>query len=596
MNSNNKKYNSFQIPKRTEHTGVPTPPGKKASSLPQGQMDLSDSYYEIEYDSCPMPGVGKYVLKSQKIEQPKKDQVRELFNQMRDIAREDRYLNFRTSGFYDKKLQQDKSRIFYKQGIFMQDFEDTYERQVPFSSYFPDYQMMGYEQLRTYFTWRAKVRSGDIADTSLSYAFLYFYELLNNIGVEDAQEGMNAIMSFWKTFRVYHQEIDKYVIHWLKDYHIYYDLPWSFKDFITENNLGVHYPKVINPDDNFDFYCSLSKYDIRKSKFYNDDTLWLIRDCFDHVIKRLRDSLSEQKIFLEDLLFRSPKNMTPWTPFQNALFYPGLRHRDKRVILSEKEIYVRSQNTWKFHTTIATESGKQFIGYIVKQMESVLRTAMKYKYKLSVKSDALSQDTANTLSQAGISIEKLVTEATMEFYREATRTVVKVNPGALDKIRQEALMTQERLIVPEDVQEEPFVAKSEDSSPVAPSPMAEQDFSRPEPSTASLDSLSDPWECLRNALTSLEQDAIIHLWMNQENITPCTENPKAQICDLKQFAQNNNIMLEVLIDGINEKAVDCIGDSLLDGEFVFFEDYIEQIKGMVNQLWQEKYPQELPIF
>ena len=51
MNSNNKKYNSFQIPKRTEHTGVPTPPGKKASSLPQGQMDLSDSYYEIEYDS-----------------------------------------------------------------------------------------------------------------------------------------------------------------------------------------------------------------------------------------------------------------------------------------------------------------------------------------------------------------------------------------------------------------------------------------------------------------------------------------------------------------------------------------------------------------
>ena len=99
----------------------------------------------------------------------------------------------------------------------MQDFEDTYERQVPFSSYFPDYQMMGYEQLRTYFTWRAKVRSGDIADTSLSYAFLYFYELLNNIGVEDAQEGMNAIMSFWKTFRVYHQEIDKYVIHWLKD-------------------------------------------------------------------------------------------------------------------------------------------------------------------------------------------------------------------------------------------------------------------------------------------------------------------------------------------------------------------------------------------
>lgn len=46
-----------------------------------------DIYYEIEYDSSPFPGVGKFVLKSQPIEETKTDP--------------------------------DNALIFYKQGLFM---------------------------------------------------------------------------------------------------------------------------------------------------------------------------------------------------------------------------------------------------------------------------------------------------------------------------------------------------------------------------------------------------------------------------------------------------------------------------------------------
>lgn len=42
----------------------------------------------------------------------------------------------------------------------MEDFEDDYDGDAPFSMYYPCYQMMGYEQLRTYFSWRSKVRKG----------------------------------------------------------------------------------------------------------------------------------------------------------------------------------------------------------------------------------------------------------------------------------------------------------------------------------------------------------------------------------------------------------------------------------------------------
>ena len=42
------------------------------------------------------------------------------------------------------------------------------------------------------------------------------------------------------------------------------------------------------------------------------------------------------------------------------------------------------------------------------------------------------------------------------------------------------------------------------------------------------------------------------------------------------------MMLEVLVDGINEKAMDAIGDSLIDDEFVLYEDYINQVKELVK--------------
>ena len=209
MNQFNKKYNSVKIPtppQKSEQTNLTE---KKNFQNHKQNISVSESYYEIEYDACPIPGVGKFVLKSQKIDPPQKDEIRELFYQMRDIAREDRYMNYGRSELYDKQAWKQNSRIFYKQGMFMKDFEDTYENTAPFSSYFPDYQMMGYDQLRTYFTWRTKVRKGEITFISPSYLFLYLYELLNNIGVDNPEDGLHKIMSAWNDFRVYYESMDK---------------------------------------------------------------------------------------------------------------------------------------------------------------------------------------------------------------------------------------------------------------------------------------------------------------------------------------------------------------------------------------------------
>ena len=578
-------------------------------------------YYEIEYDSCPMHGVGRFVLKSSKIEAPKKDETRDIFNQMRDIARKYRTSYFNSSKFYNKAAQQENAKIFYKQGMFMKDFKDEYDKSVHYSSYYPSYQMMGYDQLRTYFTWRTKVRQKEVENTSLSYAFLYIYELLNNIGVDGPEEGLEKLMFFWEAYRIYDGSIDKYMLQWVKDYHIYYELPRPFKEFLEENGLEAHYPELSGPEDKFDLFCSISKYDIRKSVFFFEGSMEqkhsmeeghsmeqkhsmeqgnvvekvrsrdFIKGCFYFVLDRLKQVLAENRINFDEFIFQPAKNMVIWTPFKGALFYPAARQQDRKVVLSEREIYLCSGNRWTFNTVITAESGKRLIGYCMKQMESTLRKAVKYKYRLSAGTDMLSPVMAAELQKANIFLEKTVTEASLEYYREATKTVVSIDSRALERIREEALATQEKLIVPEqeefrfalsasaaqgslaeqeNTEIQGRIAKQEDS-------LAQGSFGHDRKTGTGLQqgertdlaaSASEPWDGLKAALEETEKSALL-IVLNGET-------------DIKHFADSHGIMLEVLMDRINEKAMDFIGDNLLDSEFQIYEDYAEQVKGMVE--------------
>lgn len=570
-NNNDKKYEAYKIPGRRQdqESGA-------AKILPKSknntQISLDDLFYEIEYDNSPIPGAGKFVLKSQKIEPPKYDEIRELFHRMRDIARQYPlpYANY--SRFFDRRVHQGNARIFYKQAIFMKDFMDDYPEQVPFSSYFPYYQMLGYEQLRTYFTWRTNVRKGLVSNTSLSYVFLYIYELLNNIGVDSPKEGLDKLLSFWSSYKMHDSSIDKYIIRWLKDYHIYYDLPQTFREFVKVNNLTKHYPNVVDTKDNFDLYCAISKYDIRKSVFYTDETSKLISSCFNFVIKKIQQAFETAGIRFHDALFHPSKKLVTWTPFKDALFYNWLKQADRRIVFSENEIYICSNNEWKFSTIITTDKGRQFIAYVMKQMESLLRKITKYKYKITANIDMINQETFNRLQKAGLDIKNIVNAATIEFYKEATKTVVEVNQASLARIRQEAYATQEALIVEEQKEAAyPVQVQAE-----LPDQNIFDDIELCNSGLYDTEIVSESgiWNSLRDALSDNDIEAL-EIIMNMDN---------SRFANIKQFADHNKIMLEVLVDGINEKAMDYIGDNILDDDLTIYEDYLEQVKGMVEEI------------
>lgn len=556
---NNKKYGSLKIPPR-QQTYNDEADNLLSHRKNKADDSLSDGlFYEFEYNVSPAAGVDIPVPRSQKIEPPEKDEIRELFYEMRDIARQYRSPFGYYPQFFDRRMQQYNARVFYEQAAFMKDFEDDYPEQVTFSSYFPYYQMLGYKQLRTYFTWRTKVRKGNVSNISLSYAFLYIYELLNNIGVIDPQDGLNKLLFFWTLFRNYDISVDRYVLRWLKDYHIYYELPQTFREFVEEQGLTEHYPELSATENSFEFFCSISKYDIRKSKFFAAETSKLITDCFNFVMDKVRQDFETAGMRFEDVFFR-PKRMITWIPFKDALFYQCINQSDRKVIISENEIYICSNNQWTYSTSITTEKGRQFIGYVMKQMESVLRKVTKHKFKITANIDMMDHETVEKLQKCGLYIDRIVQSAVTEFYKEMTKIVVTVNNDSLARIRQEALKTQESLIVEE--QTEPVISPVSTATQSLPDENIFSDINDAEPSP-----LSDSWTSLKHALTDTESFALAEILKGG---------------NIKKFAAAHNIMLEVLADGINEKATDCVGDNIIDDEFAIYEDYENQVKGMIE--------------
>lgn len=562
MNRDNvdKEYKSFKIPEWQQ-----LQEGQTTTVSPSTKNDVKEVlgdglFYEIEYDSCPIEGVGKFVLQSQKVQPPQKDEIRELFYRMRDIATAYRSPFTNYSTMFDKSVQQDNAKVFYKQAVFMKSFEDAYPSQVPFSSYFPYYQMLGYEQLRTYFTWRTQVRKGIVCPTSLSYVILYIYELLHNIGVESPQDGLDKLMSFWMAFKQHDASIDQYMVRWVKDYHIYYNLPQAFKHFTQEYDLTQHYLEIADPEDRFDLFCSISKYDIRKSIFFCDETSKLITHCFYFVMQKIREGFDAAGMQLDDVLFCPTKRIVTWKPFKDALFYQWIKQPDRKVVLSADEIYICSKNKWTFSTLIAAEKDKQFIGYVIKKMESVLRVLTNFRFKITANIDLVNPQMLDTLKKSGVFIETIIQNAVVAFYTDATKTVVTVDHAALARIRQEALVTQEALIVEEQTEGNALPPHKIDCS-------LPDHYVVPDDPGIQSAPVDGNWGVLKDVLTQCELQALLLI---------------LQGGDIKQFADDANVMLEVLADGMNQKAMDCIGDNLLDDQLMLYEDYEQQVKGMVE--------------
>ena len=151
---------------------------------------------------------------------------------------------------------------------------------VPFQSYWATYQDMTRLQKRWYFYWRDQARQKNYLPTSLSYIFVHIYELINQVGVKDAENGYDQLASLWLHYRQEYDNLDSYMVDWLADYvaiYLPHKNPFDVYHLPTLNwryvarNIDFLLPKYLAPrqsDIPILLIDALVYYRIDHSKFY----------------------------------------------------------------------------------------------------------------------------------------------------------------------------------------------------------------------------------------------------------------------------------------------------------------------------------------
>ena len=560
-----KSFAGVSIPQRGKQAQKDEAPSSRGSAAEVFRAEFAEIEYEHGFLGSKYAQEAAQFFSSVPpplpIERKPLDPIRLKFNDMRSIAS-------------DKPFARNDSELFYRQAKFMEDFTDDYQGDARLNMHYPYYQHMGYEQLRTYFTWRTKTRSGELIPISLSYMFLYIYELLANIGVKDPAVGLDKLLLIFKEYVKFAPILARYLPQWIKDYCIYYELPQSFEEFVKENGLLRHYPEMFLFDasvgNRLELWCSISDYTVTGSKFYKDNNRQMLTDCFSAVLDAICEHYSSQNARYEDLIIYRISNRIPWDPFRRALFYPYLRQSDRQVKLPGSEEYYCRNNRWTSSYPMYLSSRKSIAGFIIKKTEACLRETLKFKHRLSINS-AYYQYNKDLKT-----LERLIENAVSQFHRNLGRTVVTVKQENLDRIRKEAQGTQDKLIVPDEQLTTRNTQCSTDIAAIyAGNAQTATVKTMPadnvlNPHIALRSGSSGEWAYLKDALSAVELHALgiaLHDCMG-----------------VKAFADENDVMLEILVDGINEKAADIIGDSILDvGEGVsVFDDYRESVDALLH--------------
>ena len=443
------------------------------------------------------------------------------------------------------------SGIFYKQAKFMEDYEDDYDFNGEFIRYYPTYRSMSVSELRGYFSWRTKVRKGKLTKTSFSFAMVYIYELLNLIGAKDAEEAYLKLRDFFDAYSKLDEKILQYKKNWLNDFVVYYNLPKDY--YIFSESERADYDKALEVLNSFEeksdreIFLALNEfsgYNIIASPFYKAEpkaveavTAKVYRKLSEYHKKHRKTSLNE-KLFGKS--FKGGYFM-----FNAAVFNEQKKHEDSEYEVNKILKFICKNGVWYQERIFEVKGKSSEIREILKNIDCLMREKYNFKHKLTrVESTKIIFEIINS------SIDEYLKEEAIE-KKQKEINKIDIDLSKLQSIRDTSLVTQNKLIVEEEFDEEIIndTNKKEEIKEVIIK------------------------EILPQNNTALNNDEFLFLvkLINNE--------------DYKEFIKSKNIMLSIMIDSVNEKLYDIFGDTVIDfdGETpIIIEDYLEDLKGEMN--------------
>lgn len=447
--------------------------------------------------------------------------------------------------------------IFCLQSNFMLDFEDDYMtrgvglsnyRTGKYDRYFTSFQEMSVHGLRSYFSWRTRLRKGKLEYTSLEFALIRSAELLNMIGCASAEEAYEELKAFIEAYSKLDARLSYFSKQWLKDFVIAHGLDKRLLASLPELKYSKEFCILLEPEDPddktvFDALNVFSAYKANRSRMYK-----LYPEDFTAICARVWRELLKtndcSEAFREKYI--GVKTKTPYDLF-------GVMPVDRRKLGSSMVYdidpycrYLCENGRWYHERLVRTGSNSIVIGALLKNTDYLMRK--QYKLKSTLQPDALDADDAQLINSviAGFLREK----------REKEKPKVELDLSKLESIRVSSLETQELLLVPteedavSDIKEENEEAKSPES--VSANEQSEKEETVP---------AVELTEAERLLLSCLIEKTPYQAKLHEIGVLP-----------------------SVAADSINEKLFDLIGDMAITDNgsgLEVIEDYMDDLKGLI---------------
>ena len=432
---------------------------------------------------------------------------------------------------------QSRAELFLKQARLMAAYEDDYVYNGTVNQYFPTYDSLSDAQLRGYFTWRTAVRQGRVEKRGMSYASLYVYELLHLIGCRDAQDGYEKLCAFCAAYCSIDPQIAHYIADWEDEFVIYYGLDPKRITYGGDGLMRHQQDDAIHTmlhraehttEETMAAVCVLSSYRLERSKLYRAHTAEV-----NAVVLRVLDRAAEyyekhrQISFFDDLI--AVEQTAPVRLFSSAVFQPPKEEPDRVYEVHPLRRYECVSGYWTLHSYERPERAAQRLGVFLRGVDAGLRAHFGIT---AIQPPKLKK------WQAKIIDEEIT--AFLAEQRAAEARHVRLDFSQLARIRADADVTQERLIVEED--EEPPMMPIFELSPVV-LPSSSED-------TLSADSVTTEGAGDINGLDAAEL-RLLRTLLGDGDLA---------------WVRTEGRMLSVLVDGINEKLYDDFADTVIEGD------------------------------
>lgn len=510
-----------------------------------------------------------------------------------------------------------EAELFYRQGLLMADFEDDCPYNGTFKSYFPTYNAMSDRQLRGYFTWRAQVRRGTVEETSTSFAFLYLYELICGIGVDDPLDGFNKIKAFWDVYRAFEPGIDRFARVWLQDYAVFHGLdPKLLRDSKTvmfDNALielrraardlvpapSSQTPKrrktseptlPLPPDEAHEERLmaaidALSTYNLSSSRLDRSHHRDLRHVACAVYVRMVRYYDTHRKTGIVASLFGEETAM-PYTMFASAVFFAPERHEDCEYRLDPIHIYRCQNGFWECMRIHGSRQKSSKLGEMMRACDQRLRLAL---------------DPAHPLKEEKVPkyLAKIIDDEIVAWLSwDAAHQPVKIDIdlSQLGHIRSAAAQTREALLIDEEREDGSSAeAEAADSGQPEAEPVADA-MAEAVAAAAGQDESDEP-------TISTEQFGVVAPLLAPTPTfaaaTPAdatNELAPAANAYLRALLEHNAVQAEsavvqseqsedMLVDTINEALFDLVGDTVIEFSAAgpqIIEDYEADVRGYLD--------------